>query len=181
MCTSQRFQLKRDCFKDRHPRVFFHGTDYHFFLPKGDSQVKSKDLMQVSTQRELELFRQPEPNTMPIEAIRKQQGPGAAFTLACASSGLADQTIYEFVDIDAGTFSKIKKGLATLQADQWVKFCYAVNNYIYPEWCAFQLGRTLVEIKTEAERRADAAEKRALEAELKVSVLMETYRARAVA
>lgn len=140
--------------------------------------MKSKELSHVETQRELDLFRQPERNDAPLEMIRKQQGSGAAFTLACTSSGLADQTIYEFVGIDAGTFSKIKKGLATLQADQWVKFCYAVNNTIYPEWCAFQLGRTLVEIKSEAERRADAATKRAEEAELKVRVLLETFQAR---
>lgn len=135
--------------------------------------------MQVATQRELDLYIQPEPNTAPIEMIRKQAGPGAAFSLACNSCGAPDQKIADFVGIDAGTFSKIKKGLATLQADQWVKFCYAVNNYIYPEWCAFQLGRTLVEIKTEAERRADAAEKRAADAELAVRVLMDTFKARA--
>jgi hypothetical protein len=142
-------------------------------------KVKSKDLSYVETQRELDLFRQPERNEMPLEVIRKQQGSGAAFTLACSSSGLADQTIYEFVGIDAGTFSKIKKGLATLQADDLPKFCYAVNNYIYPEWCAYQIGRTLVEIKTEAERRADAAEKRAADAELKVKTLLETFQVRA--
>lgn len=116
---------------------------------------------------------------MPIELVRKQASAGAAFTLACTSSGLLDQTIYEFVGIDAGTFSRIKKGLATLQADLVPKFCYAVNNRIYPEWCAHQLGCTLVEIKTEAERRAEAAERRAEEAELKVRVLMETFQVRA--
>lgn len=142
-------------------------------------KVKSKELSHLEAQRELDLFRQPERNDAPLEMIRKQQSSGAAFTLACSSSGLADQSIYEFVGIDAGTFSKIKKGLATLQADDWPKFCYAVNNYIYPEWCAFQIGRTLVEIKTEAERRADAAEKRAADLELKVKTLLETFQVRA--
>lgn len=143
--------------------------------------MKSNDLVQVSTQRELDLFRQPEPNNMPIELVRKQPGPGAAFTLACSSSGLADQQIYDFIGVDAGTFSKIKKGIATLQGDLLVKFRYAVNNPIYHEWCAYQVGCTLVEIKTEAERRAEAAEKRAADAELKVKVLMETFHARAAA
>lgn len=141
--------------------------------------MKSKDLGQVAAQRELDLFRQPPPNSLPIELIRNFRGSGKAFTAACDSSGLLDQTIYEFVGIDGGTFSKIKKGIATLQADDWPKFCYAVNNYIYPEWCAFQIGRTLVEIKTEAERRADAAEKRAADAELKVKTLLETFQVRA--
>lgn len=143
--------------------------------------MKSRKLTQAETQRELDLFRQPEPNNVPIELIRKKQDAGAAFTLACDSSGLADQTISSFVGIDPGTFSKIKSGSATLQASLMVKFCYAVNNRIYPEWCAFQFGCTLVEIKTEAERRADAAIKRAEEAELKVRVLMETFHARAAA
>lgn len=143
--------------------------------------MKSKALSQDAAQRELQLFRQPEPNDVPLEIIRKKPTPGAAFTLACDSSGLDDQSIYGFVGIDAGTFSRIKKGLATLQADLQTKFCYAVNNRIYPEWCAFQLGCTLVEIKSEAERRAEAAEKRAADAELKVRVLMETFHARATA
>ncbi|MDN8617834.1 transcriptional regulator [Variovorax ginsengisoli] len=143
--------------------------------------MKSKDLSQAEVQRELDLFRQPEPNDVPLEIVRKKPTAGAAFTLACDSSGLDDQSIYSFVGIDAGTFSRIKKGLATLQADLVAKFCYAVNNRIYPEWCAFQLGCTLVEIKTEAERRAEAAEKRAAEAELKVRVLMETFQVRATA
>lgn len=143
--------------------------------------MKSNDLSQAAAQRELDLFRQPAANDVPLELVRKQANAGAAFTLACTSSGLHDQSIYSFIGIDAGTFSKIKKGLATLQADQLAKFCYAVNNRIYPEWCAYQLGCTLVELKTEAERRAEAAEKRAAEAELKVRVLMETFHGRATA
>lgn len=137
--------------------------------------------MQVATQRELDLFRQPEPNTVPIDLLRKQAGPGAAFSLACTSSGLLDQTIYEFVGIDAGTFSKIKKGLATLQADLLQKFCYAVNNRIYPEWCAYQIGCTLVQIQSEAERLLAIEREARKEAELKVRVLMETFHARASA
>lgn len=144
-------------------------------------KVKSKELSQAETQRELDLFRQPERNDAPLEMIRKQQGSGAAFTLACASSGLADQTIYEFVGIDGGTFSKIKKGLATLQADDLPKFCYAVNNYIYPEWCAFQIGRTLVEIKSEAERRADALEKQLAEERRDNKLLRELVQGRVAA
>ena len=141
--------------------------------------MKPNDLMQVATQRELELFRQPEPNTVSAELIYRQLGPGAAFTLAVSSCGLADQTVCGFVGIDAGTFSKIKHGTATLQTDLWVKFCYAVNNRIYPQWCAYQLGCALVEIKTEAERRADAAERRAHDAELKVRVLMDALNGKA--
>lgn len=140
--------------------------------------MKPKELGMVATQRELDLFRQPEPNTYPLEIIRKMATPAKAFTAACDSSGLADQTIYEFVGIDPGTFSKMKKGMATLQADDLVKFCYAVNNKIWPEWCAFQLGCTLVEIKSEAERRADAEKDRADKLELKLALAMEMIQRR---
>ena len=140
--------------------------------------MKSNKLTAVEAQRELELFRQPDANNMPLELVHKKPHSGAAFTLACDSSGLADKQIYDFVGIDAGTFSKIKSGHATLQAGDLAKFCYAVNNRIYPEWCAFQLGCTLVEIKSEAERRAEVNLQRALEAELKVKVLMETFQVR---
>lgn len=132
--------------------------------------MKSNDLKLVDRQRELDLFRQPEPNSYPLEIIRKQATSGKAFTAACDSSGLADKTIYEFCHIDAGTFSKIKSGCATLQAEDIKTFCYAVNNRIYPEWVAYQLGCTLVEIRSEAERRADESEAKAkaLEAENKL-------------
>ena len=142
--------------------------------------MKSNELSQVEEQRELDLFRQPEPNTYPLEIIRKFSTSGKAFTAACDSSGLPDKSIYEFCRIDAGTFSKIKGGTATIQADLVKKFCFAVNNRIYAEWCAFQLGCTLVEIKSEAERRADAEKKRADDLQIKFDTLLETFQLKTV-
>ncbi len=118
---------------------------------------------------------------MPIELVRRQKTGAAAFALACQSSGLEDKEIYLAIGVDAGYFSRIKAGTATLQADLVPFFCDVVGNRIYPEWQAFQVGCTLVQIQSEAERRADAAERRAAEAELKVRVLMETFHARAAA
>lgn len=141
--------------------------------------MTSRKLAQAEAQRELELFRQPEPNDVPLELIRKKQDPGAAFTLACDSSGLADQTIGAFVGIDPGTFSKMKKGGATLQADQWAKFCYAVNNRIYPEWCAYQLGCTLVQLKSEAERLLEGERARRIEAEKENKLLRDLVQGKA--
>lgn len=120
---------------------------------------------------ELALARTPDQAVIPIELVRRQQTPGGAFSLACQASGLEDKEIYLQVGIDAGTFSRIKKGDATLQADKEPDFCKAVGNTIYPEWRAFQIGCTLVMVKTEAERRADEAEKRAKEAEAQVAML----------
>ena len=67
---------------------------------------------------ELALARTPEKHSMPIDLVRIQQTQGAAFSLACQASGLEDKEIYLQVGIDAGTFSRIKKGEATLHADK---------------------------------------------------------------
>lgn len=130
-------------------------------------------------QPELALSREPQRAAVPIELVRAQKSAGAAFTLACSISGLDDKEIYLSLGIDAGYFTRIKKGEATLQADLVERFCAVVANLIYVEWLAYQVGCTLVMVKTEAERRAEVAEKRAAEAELKVKVLMEAINGRA--
>ncbi|MCI2809362.1 transcriptional regulator [Eoetvoesiella caeni] len=106
-------------------------------------------------QVELALTRRPTQADVAIETVRKQRSAAAAFTLACGASGLEDKEIYLAIGIDAGYFSNIKKGKATLQADLVSLFCKQVGNTIYPEWQAYQLGCTLVMIKSEAERRIE--------------------------
>lgn len=133
----------------------------------------------VVEQAELPLSRAPQNIVVPIEMIRSKKTAAAAITLACDASGLEDKEIYLALGIDAGYFSNIKKGKATLQADLVRDFCKVVGNTAYPEWQAFQVGCTLVMVQTEAERRAEAEKKRADAAELKLAVLMETFRVRA--
>jgi hypothetical protein len=132
-------------------------------------------------QPELALARKPQSAIVPIELVRNQKNAAAAFSLACSVSGLEDKEIYLSLSIDAGYFSNIKKGKATLQADLIPKFCELVENTIYPEWLAYQIGCTLVMVKSEAERRAEAAEKRAELAEMKYRVLAETFGGRVAA
>jgi hypothetical protein len=114
--------------------------------------VASNQLSSVADQRELVLARRAEPNDMPIEIVRRQKHSGAAFALACQSCGLDDKEIYGALNLDAGYFSRIKKGEATLQGDLIGPFCTVVNNRIFAEWIAFQTGCTLVQIQSEAER-----------------------------
>lgn len=104
---------------------------------------------------------------------------GQAFTLACDASGLEDKEIYSAWGVDAGTFSRMKKGEATPQGDAVRAFCEIVGNRIYPEWLAFQVGCGLVVIQTEAERRAAVAEARAAEAERENRLLRELLQGRA--
>ena len=131
------------------------------------------------SQVELSLSRAPERAAVPIEMVRAQKSAGAAFTLACSVSGLEDKEIYLSLDIDAGYFSNIKKGKATLQADLLAKFCDAVGNTIFAEWLAYQVGCTLVVIKTEAERRAEAAEARAIAAEAENKLMRQLLQGKA--
>lgn len=133
----------------------------------------------VDDQRELALAREPNTVPVPVEMIRAKRTGAAAFTLACDASGLDDKEIYLAVGIDSGYFSNIKKGKATLQADLIQKFCETVKNTIYIEWLAYQVGCTLVMIKSEAERRAEAAEARAIEAEKKLAFATELLQGRA--
>lgn len=143
--------------------------------------MASKELMQVDGQGELDLSRRAEPNDMPIEVVRRQRSAAAAFALACTSSGLEDKEIYGPLGIDAGYFSRIKSGAATLQADLIEPFCLVVNNRIYPEWLAYQVGCTLVQIKSEAERRLEQALELLAQERVKVRVLTEAIGGRAVA
>lgn len=119
----------------------------------------------VVDQGELALSREPQHIAVPIEMIRSKKTASAAITLACDASGLEDKEVYLALGIDAGYFSNIKKGKATLQGDLLREFCKVVGNNVYPEWLAYQVGCTLVMIKTEAERRAEEAELRAAAAE----------------
>lgn len=118
-------------------------------------------MMTPTEQAELALVRAPHSAAVPIELVRAQRTAAAAFTLSSSVSGLEDKEIYLALGIDAGYFSNIKKGKATLQADVVHRFCEVVGNTIYLEWLAFQVGCTLVVIKSEAERRADAERARA--------------------
>lgn len=127
--------------------------------------MASKEMTEVDGQGELALTRRAEPNDMSIEVVRRQKTASASFCLAIQSSGLDDQEIYRCLGIDAGYFSRIKKGDATLQADLIRPFCDLVNNRIYPEWLAYQVGCTLVQIKSEAERLLEQERERRAKAE----------------
>lgn len=107
---------------------------------------------QLEDQSELALARKASSVSVPIEMIRAKRTAAQAFTLACDVSGLDDKEIYLQLDIDAGYFSNIKKGKATLQADIVNTFCAIVDNNIYVEWLAYQVGCQLVQIESETER-----------------------------
>lgn len=128
-------------------------------------------MTQLEDQAELALARRAVTADIPITLVRAQKTAAAAFTLACSMSGLEDKEIYLPLGIDAGYFSNIKKGKATLQGDLIGPFCELVGNTIYPEWQAYQVGCTLVMIKSEAERRAEEAERKLQEANTEIRIM----------
>lgn len=152
-----------------------------FFLREGVSQVASKDLLRHDGQGELALLRCAEPNEVPEEMMQRQKTGAAALCLACQSSGLEDKEIYSTLKIDAGYFSRMKKGEASLQADQVRPFCEVVGNRIYLEWQAYQVGCKLVQIKSEAERRAEHAEERLRAADAENKLMRQLLQGRAAA
>jgi len=143
--------------------------------------VPSNDLLPVEGQGELALSRPADRNEVPLELIRRQKTAAAAFALAVQSSGLEDKEIYLSLGLDAGYFSRIKAGAATLQADLVQQFCAVVGNTIYMEWLAYQVGCTLMLIKSEAERRADEANARAAAAEAENKLMRQLLAGRVTA
>lgn len=135
-----------------------------------DSQPASKHLT-VAGQGELALSRSAESVEVPFSLIAAQKTSHAALSLACQVSGLDDKEIYLSLGIDAGHWSRIRKGEAHFPLDKMADFCRTVRNRIVPEWMAFQVGCGLVQLKSEAERRAEIAENRAKDAEAQVQML----------
>ncbi len=103
----------------------------------------------------MSLTKEPSRFEVSIETIRAQKHSGQAFALACDCSGLDGKEIYIELGIDAARFSHIKKANATLPADLVKRFCEIVGNTIYLEWLAYQVGCTLVMIKSVAERKLE--------------------------
>lgn len=113
----------------------------------------------VAEQAELSLAREATHVTVPPQMVAMQKTFSAALGLATQVSGLEDKEIYLTLGIDAGHWSRIKKGEAHFQLDLLAEFCKTVGNTVVPEWIAHQVGCALVLLKSEAERRAEEAEK----------------------
>lgn len=131
--------------------------------------------------QEQQFSRRSERFDVPLELVWKRRTAGSAFSLACEASGLDDKEIYCELGIDPATWSRIKSDQANLPSNMIGRFCEIVDNVIYVQWICHQVGHYPVLTKTEAERRAEAAERRAAELEEKNRVLTELLHGRALA
>jgi hypothetical protein len=152
-----------------------------FFVPFLVRQLRPKAMNAIVEQGALCLSRPAAQVNIPVEMVWSCKSQGKAFTMACDASGLEDKEIYLALGIDAGTFSRMKKGDNTISGDRIRDFCKVVGNNVYPQWLAYQIGCGLVVLKSEAELRAEQAETRAKEAEAKVAMLTEIISGRRAA
>lgn len=133
----------------------------------------------VAEQIPLAITRTPESVAVPIEMVWGKKNQGAAFSFACDTSGLDDKEIYMALGLDAGTFSRMRKGTNTLPGDMLKQFCKVVGNTIYADWLAYQVGSVLVVIQTESERRAQEAEQALAQERRENQLLRELLQGRA--
>lgn len=109
-------------------------------------------------QGELALTRRPTGQAIPQHLIWAQKSASSAISMACQASGLEDKEIYLSLGIDAGHWSRIRKGEAHFPVEKMGEFCRVVENRVLPEWVAYQVGCGLVMLKSEA-RANDLAER----------------------
>lgn len=130
-------------------------------------------------QGELPLTRGAKVSGFPVsnEMVRACRTPGEAISLAVRASGLDPKEVFIPLRIDAGTWSKICSDQATFPAQKIRDFCELVENRIYVEFVAYQVGCTAVMIKSEAERQIDELKARLQERDHENAVLLKAIRA----
>ena len=139
----------------------------------------NSNLSYAVEQGELALARMPEHHNLPITTVIRQKSLLGAINLCIAESGLEDKEIYLTLGIDAGHFSKIRKGEAHFPTNKLNDLCDLCGNEAALQWWANSRGYALVMIKSEAERRADESEKRAAASDAENRILREIIRGRA--
>lgn len=83
------------------------------------------------------------------------------------------------LEMDSGHWSRIVTGNAHFPLNKIAHFCEIVGNTVLPEWIAYQVGHGIVLLKSEAERRAETAEKALADEREKVRLLTDVLKGRA--
>lgn len=136
----------------------------------------SKDLRALADHPELPLARRVERFEVPMDLVIKLASFSAAISLCVQLSGLEDKEVYIPLGIDSGHWTRIKQGKANFPENKLRELMDLCGNEVPLIWLAYIRGYGLVLLKSEAERRAEAAELRAQEAEKKLAWAMEFMR-----
>jgi hypothetical protein len=118
---------------------------------------------------------------IPPETVLARRSFLAAINLCIEISGLEDKEIYLPLGIDAGHFSNIRKGKGHFPPDKLLELMELCRNEVPLVWLAHQRGYGLTVLKSEAEKRAEAAEARARAAEMKLRAVVEAFGGRLAA
>lgn len=138
--------------------------------------MATKTLFEIANHMELPLSRRVDKVDVPIDLVLKQPSLAAAIALCAQLSGLEEKEVYLPLGIDAGNWSRMKRGEAHFPVNKLNYLMDLCGNEAPLTWLANSRGYGLVLLKSEAERRAEAAELRAQEAEKKLAWAMEFMR-----
>lgn len=128
---------------------------------------------------ELPLVRKAEWVEVPLDLVIKQPTFSGAIALCVQLSGLEDKEVYLSLDIDAGHWTRIMKGDAHFPVNKLNTLMDLCGNEAPLMWLANYRGYGLVVLKTEAERRAECAERALVEERAKVKWLTDLLQGKA--
>lgn len=140
--------------------------------------MRSKTLKAVD-HPELPLARNADRVDVPLELVVKQPTFAGAIALCVQLSGLEDKEVYLALEIDAGHWSRIMKGDAHFPVNKLNDLMNMCGNEAPLMWLANSRGYGLVILKTESERRAEAAERALAEERSKVKLLTDLLQGKA--
>lgn len=140
--------------------------------------MRSKNLRAID-HPELPLARKADRVDVPLELVVKQPTFAAAIALCVQLSGLEDKEVYLALEIDAGHWSRIMKGDAHFPVNKLNDLMDMCGNEAPLMWLANSRGYGLVVLKTESERRAEAAERALADERSKVKLLTDLLQGKA--
>ena len=142
--------------------------------------MRSKELRRLE-HPELPLARKADAVQVPLDLVVKQPTLASAIALCVQVSGLEEKEVYLSLEIDAGHWTRIMKGDAHFPVNKLNNLMDLCGNEAPLMWLANSRGYGLVILKTEAERRAEMAERALREERDKVRFLTELLQGKAAA
>jgi hypothetical protein len=140
--------------------------------------MRSRNLKAVD-HPELPLARKADRVDIPLDLVIRQPTLAAAISLCVQASGLEEKEVYLPLEIDAGHWTRIMKGDAHFPVNKLNPLMDMCGNEAPLMWLANSRGYGLVVLKTESERRAEAAERALAEERSKVKLLTDLLQGKA--
>lgn len=134
--------------------------------------MASKDLSQL----DLPLARRPQRADVDMGLVLKQPTKLAALNLCIQLSGLEDKEIYSALEIDAGQWTRIKKGEAHFPDNKESALMRLCGNTVPLMWAAAKEGYLLQPMQTELEAQVADLTRQVSERDQKLATITEFMR-----